>query len=88
MTEKYLQMNNRKIFLLLFFIGCWSLSQAQQFDIVSKSSNGNQAIINTQQGKWTFSTFPGNIIKTTFIAVNSIKNENISDAVIAKPLTQ
>ncbi|MEO7524679.1 MAG: TIM-barrel domain-containing protein [Ferruginibacter sp.] len=40
------------------------------------------------QGKWVFSLYPHNIIKATFTAVGSQRNEQVSDAVIARPVSQ
>lgn len=69
----------------LFIAFCFIVSQAeaQQFSILNEKSNQYETVIQTQNGEWRFSLFPGNIIKTVFIPVNSNKNENISDAVIA-----
>ena len=41
-----------------------------------------------QNGVWTFSQYASNIIKISFLPKGYTTNENISDAVIAKPLQQ
>jgi len=72
--------------IIRLFIAFWfivSQAEAQQFSILNEKSNQHETVIKTQNGEWRFSLFPGNIIKTVFIPVNSNKNENISDAVIA-----
>jgi oligosaccharide 4-alpha-D-glucosyltransferase len=38
-------------------------------------------------GKWTYSLYPGNIVKLNWRGSASVRNEQLSDAVIAKPLT-
>jgi oligosaccharide 4-alpha-D-glucosyltransferase len=78
-------MNFSSILFTITFNFFFLLANAQQFDVISEISNGNEATIITHQGRWTFSLYPGNIIKTKFIASQSTKNENISDAVIAVP---
>lgn len=75
---------------VIFFFGFNFLLTAIQPAIaqtgkpVSVSRKGGIAIIETDKGKWEFSSFPGNIIKTSFRATNSTKNEQVSDAVILK----
>ena len=83
MTQlKIMQM---KIIKLCIIFWCTAIQvQAQQFSILNEKSNNKETVIVTQKGEWKFSLFPGNIIKTVFIPVKSNKNENISDAVIAK----
>ncbi|MES2647556.1 MAG: TIM-barrel domain-containing protein [Bacteroidota bacterium] len=41
---------------------------------------------NVKEGKWLHTFYPGNIVKLTWQGTNSIRNEKISDAVIAAPL--
>ncbi len=48
----------------------------------------NISVVETTAGKWDFSLFPYNIIKATFTPATSTRNEQVSDAVIAKPLVQ
>ena len=75
-----------RIKIINFCIAFWCIinqADAQQFSIINEFSNRKETVINTQNGEWRFSLFSGNIIKTKFTPLNSNKNENISDAVIA-----
>ncbi|MFT3911329.1 MAG: glycoside hydrolase family 31 protein [Ferruginibacter sp.] len=51
---------------------------------VTKISTASE--VETTAGKWLFSLYPHNIIKATFTPVGSERNEQVSDAVIAKPI--
>ncbi len=46
-----------------------------------------QQVMSSTHGKWTFTSFPGNIIKSTFLPGNHLLNEQISNAVIARPVS-
>src|SRR4051812_43342536 len=54
----------------------------------STSAQSNQAAntFTTANGTWTFTIFSGNIIKATYTATGSNRNEQVSDAVIAKAI--
>lgn len=54
----------------------------------SSSIFAQQKNIITPLGKWNFSLFKGNIIKSTFSPNNYIRNEQISNAVIESPSSQ
>ena len=70
-----------KTFLSLPFLIAAFSANAQQPGI-------NPRIIKTTEGTWKFLLYPNNIIKTTFIPFGSKRNEQVSDAVIAKPVVQ
>ncbi|MEO6668486.1 MAG: TIM-barrel domain-containing protein [Ferruginibacter sp.] len=58
------------------------------FSAAAQQPKTNPTNWKTSGGTWKFSLYPHNIIKTTFIPDGSQRNEQVSDAVIAKPLSQ
>ncbi|MES2431846.1 MAG: TIM-barrel domain-containing protein [Bacteroidota bacterium] len=62
--------------LLVFLIFCTSLTYAQS------------ELITQLNGKWKFTQYSPDIIKLTFTPDNYTTNENISDAVILKPMAK
>lgn len=66
------------ILLVFFFI--FSFAQ------IKESTSTGKAIFSTGQGNWVLQQFAPNIIKATFTPAQYKTNENISDAVILKPL--
>ncbi len=58
------------------------------FPLILQAQQKNpHTIVETSFGKWTFSNYPDKIIKVTFLPTGSNRNEQVSDAVISKPLS-
>lgn len=64
------------------------LSSAQQENYRKDNKPVIPGEVQTASGKWRFWLFPENIIKATFTPKGSIRNEQVSDAVISKPVGQ
>lgn len=78
----------RKLFIYIIiniYFNCIYYVHAQQPFIQSINRSERYTAVETKEGKWIFSLFPNHIIKATFFSKNSTHNEQISDAVIAKP---
>ena len=73
-------------FLILVIIGNSSAIKAQVLSQSSVYNTSSSAILENKAGKWTFQIFPNNIIKVNFLAEKSVKNEQVSDAVIMNPI--
>ncbi len=59
------------------------------FPLISAAQQYKQpAVVVTAYGKWTFTNYPDKIIKVTFLPTGSTRNEQVSDAVILKPLSK
>ncbi|MEO7312764.1 MAG: hypothetical protein ABIX01_20440, partial [Chitinophagaceae bacterium] len=79
---------SQRLLLLVLFAACMN-GFAQVPFIVSSQVGGTLGKTQTREGNWAFSQYPNNIIKATFIPVNSSRNEQLSDAVVlSKTLTQ
>ncbi|MBS1743967.1 MAG: DUF5110 domain-containing protein [Bacteroidetes bacterium] len=79
-------MKHATTFVLLFallFPGFYTNAQVQ-----TASVPNNLTRIETKEGTWLFSMYPKDIIKATFIPIGSERNEQLSDAVIAKPVIE
>jgi oligosaccharide 4-alpha-D-glucosyltransferase len=59
---------------------------AQPAFIRSAKNSGMLSEVETTAGKWQFSIYPNRIIKASFKPAGSTRNEQVSDAVIAKPV--
>lgn len=71
----------QRIFIVLHvFFSFYASAQIKQ--IVQSS----KATFSSTQGNWLFQQYAPNIVKATFTPKEYITNENISDAVVAKPL--
>lgn len=78
-------MKNIKILVITFSLLSAQLNLCAQKDYILSAKNSNGAcFVETPIGKWRFSTFRNGIVKTIFTPAGSDKNEQISDAVIAK----
>ncbi len=78
-------MVNKWILILIFVNPLFLFAQIEDFDI-----NKQNYTINTmgnEEGTWTFNAYPNEIIKVTFKPHGTIKNEQISDAVLLKQET-
>ena len=73
-----------QFFLLLAYLVMPFVAVAQNQPSISARKSGNAAIIQSDAGKWVFTTYPNHIIKVQFTPKGSDKNEQVSDAVIAK----
>ncbi len=56
------------------------------FCLIDVSVFAQPKIVKVANGRWTFSQYTSGIVKASFQPINYTTNENISDAVIAKPL--
>ncbi len=74
------------VICLAFFLGLSICVHAQPAFIRSAKSSGLLSEVETTEGKWQFSIYPNRIIKASFKPAGSTRNEQVSDAVIAKPV--
>ncbi len=72
--------------ILFFLVAVCTGPLAQTFKVLTAKSLGNQAEVETTEGRWTFSNFGNNTIKINYLDKNSRFNEQLSDAVIRKPV--
>ena len=72
-----------QFFLLLAYLVMPFVAVTQNQPSISARKSGNAAIIQSDAGKWVFTTYPNHIIKVQFTPKGSDKNEQVSDAVIA-----
>lgn len=72
-----------KQFLTTLFVLVFA---ACSFAQIKESTSIGKAIFKTSQGNWKLEQYSSNIIKATFTPTEYSTNENISDAVILKPL--
>jgi oligosaccharide 4-alpha-D-glucosyltransferase len=75
-------MNLRPGISLLIFIGAINFAKAQMPAITAEGSIS----INKPSGKWTITPYAYNVLRVQVDPLNYATNENISDAVIAKPM--
>ncbi len=71
------------IVILAFFL-IPNHATGQQPVVRSKPKSTHNSNVETTAGSWLFSLYPNNILKATFTPVGSSRNEQVSDAVIAK----
>ena len=74
----------KKLLLACCFIQCVLICLAQP-DIPVTFKNG-MSVARTRNGIFSFQQFEGGVIKITWRSVNMLQTEQVSDAVIAKPL--
>ncbi len=67
---------------------CPVISFAQPMPEVVARKNAKVTTLETAQGKWSFSLFTNHVLKTTFRATGSSRNEQVSDAVLGSPVAE
>jgi len=67
---------------------CPVISFAQPMPEVVARKNAKVTTLETAQGKWSFSLFSNHVLKTTFRATGSSRNEQVSDAVLGSPVAE
>ncbi len=72
----------KQLFTTILLVFFFTFSFAQ----IKESTSTGKAIFSNGQGNWVLQQFAPNIIKATFTPTQYKTNENISDAVILKPL--
>lgn len=72
----------KQLFTTILLVFFFTFSFAQ----IKESTSTGKAIFTTTKGNWVLQQFAPNIIKATFTPAQYKTNENISDAVILKPL--
>ena len=70
------------------FLTSFLLTEAQQPISKYLKKQNNFIEVQTGSGKWQFSLYSHNIIKATLFPSGSERNEQVSDAVIAKPVSE
>jgi oligosaccharide 4-alpha-D-glucosyltransferase len=81
-------MSTYKWLFALCFIFILSSSNAQNFDVENIKINEQQeAVIQTKTGIWNILRFPGDILRFRYQTEDMRHAEQISDAVMAKPLS-
>jgi oligosaccharide 4-alpha-D-glucosyltransferase len=71
-----------KKLLVFFLLLAINIAQAQ----IKNTSNVGKISFSTKDGNWALQQYASNIVKATFQPKGYTTNDNISDAVIAKPL--